>query len=495
MNLKNIFTGVAFTAITFTSYAQYNQDALRFSRSQHGSTSRIKAIGNSSIAVGGDASAISNNPAGLGFFNSSEFSLSPELNFSTMSSDYFGSSEKSKKNTFNLSNASIVFNTKSRVPNGYDTQRGLLNVNFGISYTRTNNFFQNSSFAGTNKNSSIADYYAEIANTQGFTKANPLADWAFDHFLIDSVAVDNQNKPLYGGNVATQVKQLQDRINTGGQSEINFAAGSNISNKFYIGMGIGIATLRYNSETNFIENGDQFIDKSEYNHFFRTNQNTTGSGFNLKLGMIYKPVESVRIGANFTSPTYYTIEDQFSMDTETNYLDLKKNYTSSTGGPYSFDYNLRTPLKVGGGIAVFIQQHGFISADIEYVDYPGMKLEGYAGESQDNALIANLYQGAVNARVGGEAKLDNLYLRAGYNYQGNPEKGIGSPIHTVSGGLGYRMNNFFVDATFTSSSHNYSVFPYEFTQSKTAEGESVYSPEAKMKSKFNNAFLTVGFKF
>ena len=69
MKIKYILSAIAIVAFAQNTHAQYYQDALRFSTFQPGATSRIRAIGNASTAVGGDLSNIGNNPAGLGFFH------------------------------------------------------------------------------------------------------------------------------------------------------------------------------------------------------------------------------------------------------------------------------------------------------------------------------------------------------------------------------------------------------------------------------------------
>src|SRR6195952_5126677 len=102
MKLKYILSVVAMVAITKTSFAQYSQDAIRFSGGSTGSTSRIKAIGNAGTAIGGDLSSVSGNPAGLGFFTHSEFSVTPEFNALMVNSAYLGSNQTASKSSVNL---------------------------------------------------------------------------------------------------------------------------------------------------------------------------------------------------------------------------------------------------------------------------------------------------------------------------------------------------------------------------------------------------------
>jgi len=509
MNLKYALTGVAIVAASQVSYGQsvFSSDAFRFSQTQTGATSRIKAIGGASTAVGGDLSSVSGNPAGLGFFTKSELSVTPEYDGSKVQSSYFGQNNNSSKNQINLNNASVVFYNRLSTPRGSDKTKGWLSFNLGASYNRTNNFYRNEYYAGVNPNSSISDYYAQEANrdnpgnTLGGLTTGSLQAWAQNQQMI-ALYNASANTPLgYYSNVnSLNNNQSKSTISSGGQSEISLSGGANYSNKLYLGFGIGITNLRYNTSSTFNETGTASIfvnnsttpSNSAYASQFYQDQATTGTGFNAKVGFIYKPVESVRIGATFTSPTWMTINDNYAEGLQTLYTQDPPAYANSNSQPYTTTYNLRTPLKASGGVAVFVGKYGFISGDVEYVDYKGMHLSGgYPGNSQDNFNLSTLYKSTVNARIGAEAKLEDFFLRGGFNYQGNPEVGIGSPVKTSSAGIGYRFGKYYIDATYQYVTHNTTVYPYELEPAYS----SLASPSVNLKNTYNNVFLTLGTRF
>lgn len=474
-------------------HAQYSQDAFRFSSSDRGGSARIRALGGTSTALGGDVSNIALNPAGLGFFNSSEASITPEMNGFKTTSTYFGDANSRNSNKFNLGNISVVFNSPQQVYQGTDPSKGILSVNYGISWNRTNNFNQNVFYQGLNSNNSFADMLSEHAYNNGPSLAalkgasSPLGWWGWDHFLIDTIGRDNTGL-LYEPNTEKGGYQTVNHVTTGGQNELNFALGANISNKLYLGGSIGFANISYDSHRTFSEDGKNFIRNQDYNIDFQEVQRTRASGFNFKMGLIYRPVKSVQLGANFTSPTWYAVDDEYTVGMITRY----KNSDAYKGDPEYFasQYNLRTPLKVSGGATVFIQQRGFISADVEYVGYKSMKVDGYDGANLDNNTLNTLYKNTVNARVGAEGRVtENFYLRAGYAYLGNPQKEIGSATTMITGGLGYRVNRFSVDATFVNSSRDANVYGYELYN------QGAISPEASLKQKQNSGYLTFAYRF
>ena len=55
--------------------------ALDLSRTTPGGSARMLGLGEAQTSLGGDISSASSNPAGLGFFNKSEFSFTPQFNY------------------------------------------------------------------------------------------------------------------------------------------------------------------------------------------------------------------------------------------------------------------------------------------------------------------------------------------------------------------------------------------------------------------------------
>lgn len=502
MKPKYLLTAALIVGAARTGFAQYSQDAIRFSTMQTGSTSRIKAIGNAGTAIGGDLSSIGGNPAGIGFFTRSEFSFTPEFDGSKVKSTYQSQDNSASKSNLNFNNVAAVFYSRLNTPKGADKTKGWLSLNFGVSYNRTNNYYEDVTYGGKNTGSTITSYYANDANSNANSSAsgdiagNTLGAWAYNQFLIDQYtsAGNKYATNAYPGINAGGYTQLSNGIRTGGQSELSLSMGANYSNSFYLGFGIGITNLRYNTTNTFTESGVASVITSTsplvtanqpYTNVYSQDQQTKGTGFNAKLGMIFKPVDAVRLGAVITTPTWYNIDDNYNEGMRT-----KLNGTTNiSNGPvnYPFSYKLSTPFKAAGGIAIFIQQYGFITGDVEYVDYSSANLSGDYNANGDNNDIKTLYQSAVNAHFGAEARLSSeFFLRGGYGVQGTPLKNNGSNINTTSGGFGYRNSDYYIDFTYSHISGNQTVYPYEIGTG---------SPAAYLNKTNDNVYVTVGFRF
>jgi hypothetical protein len=86
----------------------------------------------------------------------------------------------------------------------------------------------------------------------------------------------------------------------------------------------------------------------------------------------------------------------------------------------------------------------------------------FLAESSMNKTIQNTYKRAVNVRVGAEAKLQDVSLRAGFAYFGSPYQSttVNADKLQFSLGTGYRTNTWFLDGAFVHSMQKIAEKPY-----------------------------------
>jgi long-subunit fatty acid transport protein len=97
---------------------------------------------------------------------------------------------------------------------------------------------------------------------------------------------------------------------------------------------------------------------------------------------------------------------------------------------------------------------------------------------------------AINFRIGAEYKIDKLMLRAGYGSQGDPYISTDSKsfsISTFSGGLGYRINSYYIDMTYQKVISDSERWPYSLNDVPTSI--------ANIRNNRSNIFLTIGTRF
>ena len=528
MHIKKIaLSGLLVGSLFITAKGQYLQDALRFSQSEQGATARFKGLGNAQTALGGDLSSIAGNPAGLGFFGQSDISISIDYSNDLNKASYFGTNSQYNVDKLGFNQLGAVFHIPARRARGSNLSTGWLGFNIGIGYNKTNNFTSTVGYGGQNPSSSFAHFLSDEIDLRG----SNLGEFGYDSYLVDFNGTDPDNTYHYP--IAFEGDNGQENVLThrGTQSETNIAFGANYSNKLYIGASIGFASFNYkgrqlfqefgytktvgdifpeNPESEYLdENSDAYqILNAEYDLAYDYDQITQGRGVNAKLGIIYKPVPFINIGLSATTPTWYNVTDDTQELLDVLYYDnadatepFHEYYSNEDDGLYYLEYRLRTPYRINGGISALFDQ-GLISADVEYVDYSSIHFSASdALDIGDKSLldqdmadgVANTYQGAVNLRVGGEYILaDGLLIRAGYGHQGSPYKNESLTSQTVSGGLGYRINNMYIDLAYQHFSQKFNTNPYTVDE---WWGESVTNPSASIKNSRNNVFLTLGVKF
>src|SRR5437868_14990600 len=100
--MKGIYISAIVLLATVKTYAQEPSDALRYSWLTQNGTARNQAIGGAGGSLGGEFSSLFINPAGLGFYKTSEIVLTPGYSLKNFRSTYNSSPSTSNNNNFNI---------------------------------------------------------------------------------------------------------------------------------------------------------------------------------------------------------------------------------------------------------------------------------------------------------------------------------------------------------------------------------------------------------
>jgi len=185
-----------------------------------------------------------------------------------------------------------------------------------------------------------------------------------------------------------------------------------------------------------------------------------------------------------TYDNYYFEPEDKTLGTETAVSDIIMS-----------NYGLYTPFKVGGGATIFLGKYGFISADVDWVDYSSARLSSSDfNEGPDNQVIQNLYSSTVNYRFGAEGKLQNWRIRGGYAHQGDPfvdNSGFNQSTQQLSGGIGVQFDALRVDFSLVNQNFNSLYRSYKVLDRNGLN----YGPLTEIKNSITSAVVTVGFNF
>ena len=511
-----------FGAVT---YAQIAEDALLISRTNPVGTARILGLGGGGVALGGDASSAFINPAGLGFYNRSQLVLTPTFQNARTNSRFLGTNSETFDNDFNVSNFGIIINnTKDDIiPADY---RG---GSFAITYNQTNSYNVSYSFQGENP-FSILDEFALQANGVNVSEIEDnmddefypfYPDAAYRNYLINAFPDDPD---AYAASIPLGTNAIQEGLleERGRQSEWDFSYGGNYKDKVYFGASIGFRNFTYERTNRFIENyiyteeyeadvaegfpffpvDDQlsidFVDNVRLDESLRID----GSGINATLGLIYRPVNELTLGFSYKTPTFYSITEEYFFNLESLVLGIQESDDTEPfdednrvlGTPNYSEYTLSTPSKVSGGFAYFFEKYGFITADVEYVNYAANRFSSNEFNTGDvNTEIDNVMESVINYKVGGEFRYDIFRLRAGYAMYADPTQYVDDNLdrdrQVLSGGVGISTPKFFADLAVVNTQYATDYFPYQ--------GSSYFPIEdiPQSDNKITNVVLSVGFNF
>ncbi len=507
--------------------SNYYIDANRFAQTipTMGANARIQGIGGAATAIGGDISSASVNPAGLGFLKRSEITFSPSLSFINSDATYNLGSQNSLPTEEvvlrpNFAQLGGAFYLPSNSSSGYK------GGSFSIAYSRLNTFNKRTSYEGNNSENSIIDYFLNEADGVSWETIYPqiggaidLLALAYDTYLVNKdFAQDPGGQNTYFPIVPNSpILQRETLEYSGSQSQWNFSYGGNYDDKLFFGAGLGIQSFKYTESKRFEEvvTGEPFNQeaiRSLDNLVINENLTINGTGVNLTAGVIYRPIYAIRVGASITTPTYFSVDDTYNASINALYNNY--NYEGDPTQPPFFlneessstvdvvsNYNMTTPLRASLGAAFFAGKFGFISADVDFINYQSSKLLSPPQEfsfTADNQTIKNLYASTMNYRLGAELRLNTFYLRGGIGLYGNTVKEEfrredDNAFQTrISGGLGIHKKAFYVDLAVVQQAINSQYEPYNTFNQETGAKT---NPTVNIKNTTTNVVATVGFHF
>jgi len=402
---------------------------------------------------------------------------------------------------FNISNIGLVISSDLTRKHP-DNKWKRINVGFGAN--RLNDYNSETFFSGYNRDNSLADYYVEQANygagvdPNSITDTYPFGAGLFYQAYLINPELDNTNfytSAIDHGNV----QQSGSLDQKGSTTEYLLSIGSNYDDHLLLGMTIGLPSINYDATSNYTES-DINNNYADFNDFTFTNfLGTNGEGLNAKFGATYIFNDFFRAGLAVHTPTYYWMHDSYSATIHSDLTSVGGVDWSSPEGAY--DYDLVTPWRAMGSMAVFFKKYGFLSLDYELVDYSAMSYhfkkfatpDEKSIENSLNETIDQKYGMASNVRLGAEVAYDMFRLRAGAAYSGSPfQSGVATGDNdfsrwSFSGGAGVRGDHVFFDAAYVRSMSDQFYQPYTLAD-QTVSG-------VTQKKTMNNFVATIGVKF
>ncbi len=466
-------------------------DALRYAMWQPGGTARAVGAGGALGALGADYSVVSTNPAGLAAFRRSEMLFSPAIHNSKTSSLLQGAgnvSYNAARSVFHFQNVGFVFNNNP-ASSRWKT------VNVALGYNRIANYGGKIYFEG-NSSGTIVDRFRELAYNRTTSQLDAFeAGLAHQTGAIYDVDDDQIYESDFDLAPSEPVNKEQTGTFSGSNSELHLAFAGNFDEKLMFGATVGVPFLSYRDNKAYYETDENGTIPYFNSLTFEEDLRSFGVGIHLKLGAIYRINQMFRLGVAFHTPTAFSMTDHFSNHMDYNYTDANNDGPLSADSPDgSFNYKLTTPWRAMGNFGMVFDKRGFLSAEVEWVDYTASSFNFDKGSADDqdyarqlNDEIAFSFKSAVNVRVGGEWALDIFRLRAGYGLMGSPWVNSTGFDSYYSVGAGLREKDFFLDIAYRYGKTTDVYNPYRVTSNPIQN--------VTRETGTGLAMATLGFKF
>ena len=482
---KYILSAISLLAFTATN-AQTQYDAADFATGDLNGTARYVGMGGALDALGGDVSVMSSNPAGTAIYKKTDMAITGSVLFSGQKGQLGHDQSRAS-----FDQAGIVFT----MPQGSNNGKGLQYINFGVNYQKKKNNFSNANvnIGGLDGVLSQTNNAADMANI--VYKQNSDSPM-FPALMAEAGTLGFEDDTFYGTPAA---EANYKRSTYGSTSQGDFNVSFNISNQIFLGASLGVYDINHKRDTYYTETG---VDGLAYDitNWYDTN----GDGFDVKLGMIVRPIADspFRFGVTVHTPTWYGLED---CNGSTVYCDGNQVWDSAD--PYEYDY--RTPWKFGFSLGHTIGNVVALGAQYEISDFSACHYSSIDWENDDyfhqmNQKIDDQLKAQHTLRLGVEVKpVNNFALRLGYNYVSSPVKDNAWKDSHLNGyncetdytnwkgvnrftcGLGYRFKGGYIDLAYQYQAQKGDFYAFDSENLRPSE----------IKNNRSQLMGTLGFRF
>jgi len=477
----------------FRASAQGVTDALRYTNFNYSGTARFMGTGGSLSPLGADISVASTNPAGLALFRRSEFTMTPALFINNTNSRLINTGNpgviQENRTNMNLHNIGAVITSRP-------LSKRWKNVNFGFTLNHLGNFNRRFVFQGESIGS-IAESWQERANDFAGVGAFDTG-LAFDAGILYDFNDDGFYDIDYELNREAPLNRMQEVTEEGSMSELSFSLAGNYDEKLSIGLSVGVPIVNFSTKKRYTERDENSGPGGAVPYFeslvYEENLRTTGAGINAKLGLIFRLNQAFRLSGAVHTPTAFGLQDNFDSRLVNNYFEDEDEQGAFLGTEAAsegfFDYTLNTPWRYSGGLGFIFGKNGFLSTEVEYVDFANATFgfDGFASDEQNvNTAISRDLRDVLNIRIGGEVAVNEFRFRLGYNIRSSPFANDETNRNQLSAGFGYRGQSFFVDLGYRRALYEELYYPYVAREVPVQEVVNEFN--------VNQLALTIGAKF
>jgi hypothetical protein len=513
------FAALALAVVALPSVAQETYENAKLITEDLNGTARYVGMGGALEALGADISTIGSNPAGIGVLRSSNVSLSFGINTQEGAADF----NNANKTRWSFDQAGFVYSTNE------DDESY---VNIGFNYHKSRNFdYILSAADGLRYASQNKLTYAKAKNGLLFEVKNdgspdPNQSYAscsqLDYMYADYLNYDAPTNIWYYDEATDYTL---DRHHKGYIGEYDINLSGSINNRVFLGLTLGVHDVHYK---HYGEYREHLTNNS--NILVADDREITGNGYNVKAGIIFRPIEysPFRVGMYVNTPTWYSLETWNSTT-----IDMRGgSYTFQTGSSESYKFKLYTPWKFGLSLGHTIGTQLALGLTYEYASYGSTdtryNTEGYydswdnyhSSRSDDimNRHTDQTLKGVSTLKAGLEFKpTPEFAVRLGYNYVSpmyNKDGFKDGTLQTdgsyyssatdftnwdstnrITCGLGYTIDDLNFSLAYQYTTTKGKFMPFMTYMDDTTPADDINVNEVDVNNKRHQVLFTVGYTF
>ena len=484
--------------------AQTLNDITYLTQTSLSGTARYTAMAGAFGALGGELSAISDNPAASAVFLNTELGGTINFQAKNHTASYFGTLSDTKGDDFYMDQLGAVF-----VFNNTNTDSPWSRISTAINVNRIETFDQQISVFGSNNKGivdyflfyadgvafediqlydeeSIASIYKYLGDTIGYGAQQTFL--GFHSFIIDPFTND-PSETSYFSNVDSSQYQHDLRLtNLGFHRKTSFNFSALYRNVLHLGVNVNAHYIEFEQKHDFFE-GEQDLNSSTYDINFVNELLTFGRGQSIQFGAILK-LKGLRLGLSYVSPQWIEIQDETSQSLSTyrfqDGFEIQEIINPDVINSFA-PYQLKIPSKTSLSAAYVFNSLGLLSFEYSSQDLSNTESSINGGSSFLDALNTDIKSvfGTVNTlKMGGELRFKDLSFRGGYLNSSKKQNSTSIEDQAITLGLGFDLG---------ASSLNFSFINYKQNQQFELFSEGL-SDSYELTKKLRQFSMSLNFK-
>ena len=374
------FVSLSFMLLGGWLSAQSVSDAILFTQQDLNGTSRYTGMAGAFGALGGDLSAIADNPASASVFSYSEMGISAFFNNNETTASYFSNATTNDFNKLQLQQFGLVFVLKNTSSNSDWTK-----IAWSFGSKRIADFSNKLNAIGNNPNQNLGDYftyyadglatknievfdnetipgiYEYLGNEMGYGAQQ--AFLGYQAYVIDPLSDDENNTMYRSAQLAGRVGHDWVVDQQGRHQQYNFTFSVRYRDFLDIGAAINSHNFRY-EQTNILTETSDDTNSSLQEVTFENRWDTYGTGVSAQIGIIAKLQKAIRLGLSYQSPQYLRFEEEGSQALISSGL-VENETIQTVVRPEVINtypaYRMQLPAKVSLSMAYVFQEKGLVS--------------------------------------------------------------------------------------------------------------------------------------